>query len=450
MTADKPGTSSESPIPVRTAARLIRQWIDRLGQVWVEGQVSQVRARRSTVWITLRDPDTDISIPLMATATAARAAGLAEGQRVVAQLKVNYFDRTGALTWRAAAFRTVGVGALLQQLEHLRQTLAQEGLFRDEHKQPLPVVPTRIGLICGTNSAAQRDVEVNARHHWPGALFEVRQVSVQGAEAVADVVSALVELDNHPHVDVIVITRGGGSFEDLLPFSNETMLRAVFAAATPVISAIGHEEDSPLLDLVADVRASTPTAAGKLVVPDLLAECDYVADALSRVRTLCGDRIARERLIIGNLTDRPVMAGPQRILAEQRQRLGDYRRRSAAALSGRLRHERRGLAALADRPVRQRPHDLLAARQRDLAHDLVQLRRAARGGLREARQRLDAETGRLAALSPQATLERGYAIVRDPGGGVVVDATTVRAGQPLDVRVARGSFAVTVDPEEDR
>ena len=450
MAAERPGASSEDPIPVRTAARLVRQWIDRLGVVWVEGQVSQIRSRQSTVWITLRDPDTDLSIPLMASAGTARSAGLAEGQRVVAQLKVNYFDRNGSLTWRASAFRAVGVGALMQQLEQLKQTLAKEGLFREEHKRPLPMVPVRIGLICGTNSAAQRDVEVNARHQWPTARFEVREVTVQGAAAVASVVTALVDLDGHPEVDVIVITRGGGSFEDLLPFSNETLIRAVFDARTPVVSAIGHEEDSPLLDLVADIRASTPTAAGKLVVPDLLAETGYVADSLSRIRTLAVDRLARERLIVGNLVARPVMTGPTRLLAEQAHRIRDQRTRLRRLTVAAARRERRALDDLVARPALRLPGTLLAGRRRDRDDLRSRLRRAISSDLTRHRQGWLSDRGRLTALSPQATLDRGYAIVRDTEGSVVRAADEVSPGAEFEVRVARGSFRVTAARADSR
>lgn len=448
----KPGATSDAPIPVRTASRLVRQWIGQLGQVWVEGQISQLRPRQSTVWITLRDPDADLSIPLMASAAAVRAAGLAEGHRVVAQLKVNYFDRNGSLTWRASQFRAVGIGALMQQLEQLRLTLAQEGLFREEHKRSLPFLPIRIGLICGTNSAAQRDVEVNARRHWPTAQFEVREVTVQGSTAVADVITALVELDSHDQVDVIVITRGGGSFEDLLPFSNEALVRAVFAARTPVVSAIGHEEDSPLLDLVADVRASTPTAAGKLLVPDLFSEIAAISNAMGRIRTLTADRLERERLVISNLTQRPVMAGPGRIYADQRAVVADRRERIGRILSGRLTQERGRINDLTQRPALARPNDLLVPRRRDTEQLRHRLRRTMTVRLGSARQDLRGESARLAALSPQATLERGYAVIRDHDGHVITDRGSVTTDQPLDVRVAVGSFGVRVTtiPQEEK
>lgn len=448
MSADQPqpGAAADTPIPVRTASRLLRQWIDRLGQVWVEGQITQIRVRQSSVWLTLRDVDTDLSIPLMASAGAARAAGLAEGHRVVAQLKVNYYDRNGSVTWRAQQFRAVGLGALMQQLEQLRQTLAHEGLFREEYKRPLPLVPLRIGLICGTNSAAQRDVEVNARRQWPRAQFVVRQVTVQGPGAVSEVTSALVDLDARDDVDVIVITRGGGSFEDLLPFSNEALLRAVFAASTPIVSAIGHEEDTPLLDLVADVRASTPTAAGKLLVPDLLTEISTVNEALARLRTLVTDQVARERLVVANLTGRPVMGGPGRILAEQRELIETRRARMTRTTTARVSRERAAVRDLVLRPVLARPLDWLTPRRTSVTQLHGRLGRATFADLRAGRLEVGTQTARLVALSPQATLDRGYAVVRDESQHVVTDPRAVTQGQQLKVRVASGSFDVTVTP----
>lgn len=427
--APRPGATSDNPVPVRTASRMVRQWIGRLGQLWIEGQITQMRERQATVWLTLRDPDVDLSVPVMTTASTARASSLEEGHRVVAQVKLNYFDRNGSLTWRATQFRAVGLGALMQQLDQLRRTLTQEGLFRDEHKRDLPFLPRRVGLICGRNSAARRDVEVNARRQWPSTQFEVREVSVQGPAAVPEVVSAVVELDSIVDIDVIVVTRGGGSVEDLLPFSNESLLRAVFAARTPIVSAIGHEEDNPLLDLVADLRASTPTAAGKAIVPDLLAETAFLGEAVSRARTLVADQLKRERLTLANLTGRPVMAGPRQILAGQSELVLDLRGRSLRALRSRVERERELLDGA-----------LHAALRRDAPHRLQMLR-----------HQLTADLARLNALSPQATLDRGYAVVRDDAGALITDSHVVSPGLALDIRVARGNFSVTVaDSREER
>ncbi len=438
------GQSSGDPMPVRVASRHVSRWISQLGQIWVEGQITQVRERRSMVYLTLRDPDADLSIPVATTATTARAANLADGQRIVARLKLNYYDGNGSLSWRASQFQAVGVGALMQQLEQLRRRLAQEGLFRDEFKQPLPFLPRRIGLICGRNSAAQRDVEVNARSRWPAARFEVREVSVQGVNAVAEVVTALVDLDGHDEVDVIVITRGGGSFEDLLAFNNETMVRAVFGTRTPVISAIGHEEDGPLLDLVADHRASTPTDAGKTVVPDLREELTALRADRRRIRSLVAQQVEQERARVRALTDRPVMAGPAQIIADQRRLVVDQRHRARRSLTARLDRERDRVTALGERPVLTRPGDLLQRPRRELTDAVSGLRRTMTAELGSARHELARQQGRLTALSPQATLDRGYAVLRDGTGTPVMDPAALTTGTPLDARVARGQFSVTV------
>ncbi|MGH3026567.1 MAG: exodeoxyribonuclease VII large subunit, partial [Gaiellaceae bacterium] len=265
-------SSAESPIPVRTIARAISEWVDRLGRVWIDGQLTQITRRpgTNTVFFVLRDPAADISLRVVAAARLAESLGpqLSEGARVVVWAKPEMYLARGTLSLKAFDIRPVGVGELLARIERLRRMLAAEGLFAADRKRALPVLPGTVGLICGRGSAAERDVLDNARRRWPAVRFTVKPVAVQGPHAVHEVVAALTSLAADRDVEVIVIARGGGSVEDLLPFSDEALVRAVAACFTPVVSAIGHEQDSPLLDLVADVRASTPTDAGKLVVPD--------------------------------------------------------------------------------------------------------------------------------------------------------------------------------------
>ena len=264
-------TSPEAPAAVRTISRLLSDYIGRLGAVWVEGQVAQFRPRpgAKAQFLTLRDTDSDVSVTVIADAVmvGAMEPPLAEGQRILVWARPEFWTGNGSLRLRARDMRAVGIGTLLAELARLRELLAAEGLFAPERKKPLPFLPNRIGLICGRASAAMDDVVVNARLRWPSIEFEVREVAVQGVQAVTAVTNALAELDALPEVDVIVIARGGGSVEDLLPFSNETLVRAVSNCLTPVVSAIGHEQDAPLIDFVADVRASTPTDAAKRIVP---------------------------------------------------------------------------------------------------------------------------------------------------------------------------------------
>lgn len=281
-------SSADSPVPVRTVSRLIGEWVGQLGAVWMEGQVAQFRRRQGArnQFLVLRDTDAEVSLTIVADAQLVGSVEppLAEGQRVVIWARPEFWSGQGSLQLRARDIRPVGIGDLLASIERLKGVLAAEGLFAPERKLPLPFLPHTIGLICGRASAAMTDVLVNVEERWPGTRFEVREVAVQGVNAVPEVTAALAELDADPHVDVIVIARGGGSVEDLLPFSNETLVRAVAAARTPVVSAIGHEQDTPLLDYVADLRASTPTDAAKRIVPSWAEESAVITGLRDRAR----------------------------------------------------------------------------------------------------------------------------------------------------------------------
>lgn len=297
-------TSAEAPLPVGEVSRLIGGWIERLGAVWVEGQITQLSRRpgAGVVFLTLRDPSHDISVGVTCFRqvfdTVADVVG--EGARVVVHAKPEWYAPRGQLSLRAVEIRPVGVGELLARLEQLKKSLAAEGLFAAERKRPLPFLPQLIGLVCGRASAAERDVLENARHRWPAVRFEVRNVAVQGVHAVPQVVQAVKELDARPDVDVIIVARGGGSVEDLLPFSDEQLVRAVAACRTPLVSAIGHEPDNPLLDHVADVRASTPTDAAKRVVPDVGEELERVRMLRGRARRCVEAFVEREERGLGH------------------------------------------------------------------------------------------------------------------------------------------------------
>jgi exodeoxyribonuclease VII large subunit len=395
-------TSAESPVPVRTVLRLVGEWVGRLGRVWVEGQIAELTKRGNTAFLTLRDPVAAVSVRVLCARTVLEAADPApgEGARVVVWAKPEFNVARGSFSLTALEIRAVGIGELLARLERLRRALAAEGLFAAERKRPLPFLPGCIGLICGRDSAAQRDVQRNAARRWPAVRFRVEQVAVQGAFAVAEIVDALARLDTDPAVDVIIIARGGGSIEDLLPFSDESLLRAVAACRTPVVSAIGHEQDTPLLDLVADVRASTPTDAARRVVPDVTEQLGLIAQLRSRAYRIVVGRLDRERAWLDGMRSRPVLADPVREI--------DRRQEQVTALA------ERGRRALT-----------------------VELGRAAddMGHLR----------ARLLALAPSATLQRGYAIVQRPGGGVVRSAGEVGAGEQLTVRFANDQLSVTAD-----
>jgi exodeoxyribonuclease VII large subunit len=405
-------TSPEEPWPVRTVARKISDWISRLGSIWVEGQVTQISARpgTGTAFLTLRDPAADLSISVTCAMELLRAhqPPLTDGARVIVHARPTFYVSRGTLSLRADEIRGVGVGELLARIERLRRLLAAEGLFDPKRKRKPPFLPDTVGLITGRASAAEHDVLVNARARWPAVRFRIENVAVQGSLAVPQIVDALSTLDKDPRTEVIVIARGGGSVEDLLPFSDETLCRAVSACRTPVISAIGHEQDTPLLDHVADVRCSTPTDAGKRVVPDV---------------------------------------------AEQTERIRSLRDRARRALHGWVDRERRLLDSLRSRPVLADPLTPLARRENEVATLMNRARRAVRIRLDAERSALDATNARLTALGPAATLARGYAVVQrvDPAGNPAVLRSTEEApvGTRLRVRVADGAVHAVVSGEHD-
>ncbi len=400
-------SSAEQPWPVRVVATKISEWINRLGSIWVEGEITQINARPGTrmAFVVLRDPSANMSLQVTCSPTLLRDAPvpLAEGSRVVVYGKPTFYTGRGTLSLRVTEIRAVGIGELLARIERLRKLLAAEGMFDPRLKRPLPFLPGTIGLITGRASAAERDVLSVAQQRWADVRFTVRNTAVQGTSAVPQVVDALRELDADPAVEVIIIARGGGSVEDLLPFSDEALCRAVAAATTPVVSAIGHEPDSPLLDLVADLRAATPTDAAKRVVPDVAAE---------------------------------------------RALLAELRARSAGALRGWVDREVRGLEQIRSRPVLADPLGAIAR----LDDEVLRLRDAVRRDVRRAveseRQSVDHLRARLTTLGPSATLERGYAVVQHIGlDGTAEVLRTVDDAPPgaqLRVRVADGAVRAAV------
>ncbi len=392
-------TSPEAPIPVRVVAQKIGEWIARLGEIWVYGQIAQLTRRPglATQFLTLRDPDANISLSV----TCGRGVlppEVVEGSRVVLRARPDFYLERGTLSLRATEIRPVGLGELLARLEQLKRILAAEGLFAAQRKRRLPFLPAKIGLITGRASAAERDIVENARRRFAAVAFRIENVATQGSSAAAEVVAALQRLDADPGVEVIVIARGGGSIEDLLPFSNETLVRAVADCRTPVVSAIGHETDTPLLDLVADLAASTPTDAAKRIVPDV---------------------------------------------AEERRRIDELRQRARGSIHRRITREQEFLLGLPGR-LRQTVRRQLAQYQRDVAALLARGERRARTLLERADGELGHLRSQIRALSPQATLDRGYAVVQRADGRVVREPA--EATGALRVRVAGGQFNAIVEP----
>lgn len=396
-------SSAEAPLSVRVVSQAIGGWIGRLGRVWVEGQLASITRRpgQGTVFLTLRDSavDMSLSVTMARTRFDSIEPALTEGARVVVWAQPQWYAGRGQINLAALDVRPVGVGELLARLESLKRVLVGEGLTDPSRKKALPFLPSVIGLITGRASAAERDVVENAQRRWPAVAFRTLEVPVQGVNAVTEVMQALATLDADPEVEVIVIARGGGSLEDLLPFYDEALCRAVARASTPIVSAIGHEEDTPLLDLVADWRASTPTDAGKRVVPDVGEEVARISRARASALRCLQQRLEREETFLHSIMSRPSIKDPTSVLDQ---------------------HSRH-IEGLADR-----------------ARDMLSRR------IDTAATQLDHTLTRVRSLSPQATLDRGYAVVQDSDGKVVRDGSAVRSGAEIHVRLAAGALDATV------
>ncbi|MCB1289001.1 MAG: exodeoxyribonuclease VII large subunit [Mycobacterium sp.] len=407
--AATPDGSEGHPFPVRAVAVRVAKWIDRLGIVWVEGQLTEIKIRNTTAYMVLRDPAADMSLSVSCRAELVRSAPvkITEGTQVVVCGKPQFYTGRGSFSLRLSEIRAVGLGELLERIERLRKLLDAEGLFDPRLKRPLPFLPNLVGLITGRAGAAEHDVTTVAAARWPAVRFAIRNTAVQGPTAVAQIVDALGDLDGDPDVDVIVIARGGGSAEDLLPFSDETLCRAIAACRTPVVSAVGHEPDNPLCDLVADVRAATPTDAAKRVVPDTAAELARVAELRYRGARALRQWVAREHHTLRQLRTRPALADPIRMVTER-----------AAEV-----------------------HRSLTAARRDI-NRLVNAES----------DRVDHLSARLSTLGPAATLARGYAVVQTLDGPATVLRSTsgAPAGTALRIRLADGAIgAVSTGGEDD-
>ena len=359
--------------------RGVASWLQRLPTVWVEGEVTELRRsdRWASVFFTLKDPEDGscLGVSMPRGQFDGLRLELADGARVHVFGRPELFEARGEFRLRALSLEPFGLGEHLAALERLKRKLADEGLFAAERKRPLPLLPRRIGLITGNDAAAKRDVLTAITTRFPPANVLVAETYVQGPRAAGAVVEALRALCREG-VDVVVVARGGGSFEDLLPFSDERLVRAIADCPVPVVSAVGHEQDTPLCDLAADVRASTPSIAGRVVVPDLA----QLLERLDRAR--------------GGLE-----RGTRRSLERERQRL-------------------------------------------DRAHE--RLSRAPRLLVERRRAKLEQSAGRLRALSPRATLERGYAIVR-ADEQIVRSGRAVEPGERVEVELAEGGFGARVE-----
>jgi exodeoxyribonuclease VII large subunit len=395
-------SSPEHPQPLRVVVHAVKGWIERMGAIWVEGQLIEINRRSAskTIFLTLRDRLAQVSVSVTISSTTLDSAGpLTEGATVVARLKPSYFESSGRFSFYCDAIKPVGEGRLLARLEQTKRLLQAEGLFDAVRKQRLPFLPRAVGLVTGAGSAAERDVVENARRRWPAVRIITRHALVQGPQACEQVMAAVQELDAHVDVEVIVVARGGGSLEDLLPFSDEGLIRTVFACRTPVVSAIGHESDNPILDLVADYRASTPTDAAKRVVPDVADELLRIGQARDRLRLAVVTLVRRQQEALTALRSRPVLADPTATFDLRADSVDALRQRARRAITSRVAHE-----------------------ESAVEHTLARVR----------------------AMSPKATLERGYAILVDGEGHSVTSVHDVDPDDDLLAHLVDGQLILAV------
>ena len=395
-------SSEQTPWSVANFTNTLKDWITRLGNVWVEGQISQISPKKDVFFGELRDlvADKGFSIHSRRPDVLAAVSELSAGDRVVALVHPDFWERSGKTSMDVLAIRKVGLGELLERIERLRQQLIKEGLTLAERKQPLPFLPNLIGLITGANSDAEKDVLQNAKARWPEVRFKIQHTPVQGDKAAPEIIKAIELLDADPEVDVIVLARGGGSFQDLLVFSDEKVVRAVANCKTPIVSAIGHENDRPLTDEVADVRASTPTDAAKLIVPDVIEERKKISQALERIGLQVVSFVQNQIELILGIRTRPILANPFTLVDERSLQISQLEQSLSSQMNNTLEKQQLLITGL-------------------------------RGAVR--------------ALSPQLTLDRGYAVVRDLDGHVLTRPKQAKAGQKLKITLSGGDLGATAD-----
>ena len=395
-------SSEQTPWSVANFTNTLKEWITRLGNVWVEGQISQISPKKDVFFGELRDlvADKGFSIHSRRPDVLAAVSELSAGDRVVALVHPDFWERSGKTSMDVLAIRKVGLGELLERIERLRQQLIKEGLTLAERKQPLPFLPNLIGLITGANSDAEKDVLQNTKARWPEVRFKVQHTPVQGDKAAPEIIKAIELLDADPEVDVIVLARGGGSFQDLLVFSDEKVVRAVANCKTPIVSAIGHENDRPLTDEVADVRASTPTDAAKLIVPDVIEERKKISQALERISLRVVGFVQNQIDLILGIRSRPILANPFTLVDERALQISQLEQSLSSQINNTLEKQQ-----------------LLIT------------------GLR----------GQVRALSPKLTLDRGYAVVRDLNGHVLTEPRQAKTGQKLKITLSGGDLGATAD-----
>lgn len=389
-------TTPENPWPVSLLSQHFHDAVERWPAAWIEGQIIEINARRTgTVYLTLRDSFQEVSISALGFgAFAQKARAFQQGDRVVMHGQADLWVKSTRLSFRADDIRRIGSGGIKEQIDELRKKLKGEGLFDESNKVPIPEFPTTIGIVCGPGARAEGDIITNVNLRWPIVHFAVKYAHVQGPQCPTEVVQAIQELDADPAVDVIIVARGGGSFEDLIGFSDERVVRATAACVTPIISAVGHEDDWTLIDLAADMRASTPTDAAKRVVPDVREQQQLVASAIGTMSMRMRAMVDNESRLIEGYVNRPSLTHPQTMVESHERDIADA-----------VRAMRIGLTRIVD----------------------------------DAQMHVEKLKATLTALSPQSTLDRGYAVLQNASGHVVDDAGDVHVGDELTITLRHGT-----------
>lgn len=402
MTGSTNDSSPEAPWSIHKLSELMGGYVDRLGSVWVEAEITQWGQAAGNIYGKLSDIEADaqVSITVWRRAQENIPEGLGQGDRVIALLKPSWYVKGGTLSMNVLQMRHTGLGEILEKLAQLKATLQAEGLFDADRKKPLPFLPSVIGLVTGKDSDAEKDVLTNAKLRWPDVEFVVEHAAVQGDRCVPEVMAALQKLDSHPDVELIIVARGGGDFLNLLPFSDESLVRLAAGLQKPLVSAIGHEADRPLLDDVADLRASTPTDAAKRVVPDV---------------------------------------------AEQRAIIRDIRNRLDMKMESLVEYELERLNSFRSRPSLADPHTIVDRAAEELAYLMARGSDMSRVIMERFTAQVAELSGSLRSLSPQRTLDRGYAIVREASGRVISRSHEVSSGDALSIRVSDGDIETHVD-----
>jgi exodeoxyribonuclease VII large subunit len=397
------GKDPDHPFTVQQLSERVANAVKGWGNAWVEGEIIKFQAKAGGhAYPQLRDLATGSTISLVIFNGVLVSAGeeFKDGDRVLVSGNMDYYVARGTLSLKVSSIKKVGLGVLMAEIEARRAKIYAEGLADPSKKKKLPFLPGVIGLITAENSDAEKDVRQNVLLRWPEAVIKMANVSVQGAECAPSVIAALKKMDADPEVEVIIIARGGGGFLDLVGFSDEALVRAVAACETPVISAIGHENDRPIIDDVSDLRASTPTDAAKRVVPDVVEERKRIKDSLERMKSIIGSYLGHQVALIQQIRQHPLLKDP---------------------------------------------HAYLIQRTDDLARALGELRDDLDYKLDKQSVDLTNKKSLLRSLSPQSTLDRGYAVVRDADGQVITDPKKVKTGTLLKLRVAKGDLDATAN-----